>query len=92
MAAPKPATPVIVTAAERLAARPPEVDTAEVTPKVTAAPADQVVAPRPLTGIAPRPLFQTVVEPDPEPVKVRALNAKTLAEHAAGVEAISQYV
>lgn len=58
----------------------------EVTPEVT----DIVLPAKPL-GIAPRPLFQTVVEEDePAPV-VRKLNARTLAEHAAGKAAISQY-
>jgi hypothetical protein len=50
-------------------------------------------APIVLSGVAPRPLFTTTTEdvPDVEAPKARKLNARTLAEHAAGVAAISQY-
>jgi hypothetical protein len=77
MAAPKP---TLKTA--------PVAPAAEVTPEVT------VAEPRNLIGVS-RPLFETTTEGAPPPVAapvhVRKLNAKTLAEHAAGKEAISQY-
>jgi hypothetical protein len=76
MAAPKP---TLKTA--------PVAPAAEVTPEVT------VAEPRNLIGVS-RPLFETTTEGAPPPVAApvpRKLTAKTLAEHAAGKEAISQY-
>lgn len=87
MAAPKP------TPTKTLAVAPVS-PTVEVTSEVTVAETHPIAEPRPITGIAPRPLFQTTTEDAPPvaaPVHVRKLNAKTLAEHAAGKEAISQY-
>jgi hypothetical protein len=84
MAAPKP-TPIKIAAAP----------VAEVTPEVTVTETHLIAEPRPITGVAPRPLFQTTTEDAPQKPNVapavRKLTAKTLAEHAAGKEAISQY-
>lgn len=91
MATQKPTTK-IVTAAERLAARPAEEVVEQTAPEVTleVTKSVEVVPARPL-GIAPRPLFAPEPEPTTSVPSVRPLSAKTLAEQAAGKEVIAQY-